>query len=260
MFDFHLKYGECTQNSNCVSEYQCTSACADAKIAARTIDTNGTWADVNYTSNNHVKWGSFKHVQRVLSMVRSFHCMSCEALHADAATLEKVHRGLNWWLNQNPTPPQWWWRDIGLPNAIGGVMILLGANATADELSKADAMMLGAGVPTHGTGENVLWEQQVAFTRAVLSNDTATAWEVVHYTWLDVQVVTGHDAEGVMSDGSFHFHGNILYSGGYGSDYAINLVAFASLTAGTSFHTTATPSLRVRWKCCQCTCLMVNSG
>ena len=165
--------------------------------------------------------------------------MSCEALHADAATLEKVHRGLNWWLNRNPTPPQWWWRDIGLPNAIGGVMILLGANATADELSKADAMMLGAGVPTHGTGENVLWEQQVAFNRAVLSNDTTTAWEVVHYTWLDVQVVTGHDAEGVMSDGSFHFHGNILYSGGYGSDYAINLVAFASLTAGTSFHITA---------------------
>eukprot|EP01052_Picozoa_sp_SAG31_P030538 SAG31_NODE_3138_length_4632_cov_2.290315_4_plen_825_part_00 len=239
MFDFKLKYGECTQNSNCVEQYKCASACMDAEVSARTIDANGKWADVNYTSKNNAKWDSFTHVQRVLFMVRSFHCTSCATLYADTATLEKVHRGLSWWLNQNPTPPQWWWRDIGLPDAIGSIMILLGADATEDQLTKAVAMMRGAGLPTHGTGENVLWEQQVAFTRAVLSNDTASAWEVVYFTWLDVQVVTGQNAEGVMLDGSFHFHGNILYSGGYGSDFAINLVAFASLTAGTSFGITA---------------------
>jgi hypothetical protein len=47
------------------------------------------------------------------------------------------------------------------------------------------------------------------------------------------EVTTG---EGVQADGSFHFHGNILYSGGYGADYAINLAVFANLSASTGYQ------------------------
>ena len=79
-----------------------------------------------------------------------------------------------------------------------------------------------------------MWELQVAINRATLANDTATAWEAFNNMW--GALVTTEGGEGVQSDGSFHFHGNILYSGGYGADYAINLAVFANLSAGTSYQ------------------------
>jgi hypothetical protein len=99
------------------------------------------------------------------------------------------------------------------PDVVGAIMMLLGSDASADELSKAGAMLQGKGIPSGGTGENVVWELQVAVNRAVLANDTASAWRAFEIMWGGVQVTAG---EGVQSDGSFHFHGNILYSGGYG--------------------------------------------
>jgi hypothetical protein len=37
-------------------------------------------------------------------------------------------------------------------------------------------------------------------------------------------------------DGSFHFHGAILYAGGYGADYALQLATMAGFSAGTAFR------------------------
>ena len=94
------------------------------------------------------------------------------------------------------------------------LFLLLGDDATPQELNATNSMLVGKGVPT-GTGENVVWELQVAINRASLSNDTANAWQAFANMW---SALITNPGEGVQSDGSFHFHGNILYSGGYGAD------------------------------------------
>ena len=222
-FDFYLAFGDCTQTQFCMqgsymllqdgSLGTCAVTCEDSASFAASISANGTWADVNYQDETHAKWKTMLHPDRLLSMIRSYHCSDCAKSYRNAAMLEKIHRGLEWWNTNKPKPSQWWWADIGQPDVIGAIMMLLGDDATPAELSAANASMVGRGVPS-GTGENVVWELQVAINRAALANDTAGAWRAFENMWGPGGGCHTTTGEGIQSDGSFHFHGNILYSGG----------------------------------------------
>jgi hypothetical protein len=37
----------------------------------------------------------------------------------DPTLLTKTHLALQYWIKLNPKPPQWWWKDIGLPQYAG---------------------------------------------------------------------------------------------------------------------------------------------
>ena len=251
-FDFYLSFGDCTQTQFCMqgsymllqdgSKGTCAVTCADSEKFAVSMSANGTWADVNYTDETHAVWKPMLHPDRVLSMVRSYHCGECKSGFKSAALLAKIHTALGWWLDTKLKPSQWWWGDIGQPDVVGAIMMLLGPDATSQELTQANAMLEGKGIPKGGTGENVVWELQVAINRAALSNDTASAWAAFSAMWRGVTLAPG--GEGVQPDGSFHFHGDILYSGGYGADYAINLAVFANITAGTSYQIPA-PAMEI---------------
>ena len=110
------------------------------------MSSNGTWADVIYDDHTNAVWKTMLHPDRILSMIRSYHCISCGGnLYQDALTLVKIHLGLEWWFKANPKcdnyefliqneelcikneelcikndefvrPPQWWWADIGQPD------------------------------------------------------------------------------------------------------------------------------------------------
>lgn len=85
------------------------------------------------------------------------------------------------------------------------------------------------------TGENMVWEQQVVISRAVLQRNASMAARVFQLMWSHINITTG---DGVQADGSFHFHGAILYSGGYGADFALQLATYVNLAAGTMFAVT----------------------
>ena len=215
-FDFYLNFGDCTQTQFCMqgsymllqdgSLGTCAVTCKDSKSFAASLSSNGTWGDVDYADETHAKWKPMLHPDRLLSMIRSYHCGECGELYQDAELLKKVHLGLGWWFTNKPKPSQWWWADIGQPDVIGAIMMLLNDDATPAELSAANETLVGKGVAS-GTGENVVWELQVAINRAALTNDTANAWKAFANMWGGTHITTG---DGIQMDGSFHFHGNIL--------------------------------------------------
>jgi len=92
----------------------------------------------------------------------------------------------------------------------------------------------------HGDGQNLLWTQQVAVNRAVINQDYTLASAVFQAMWGHVAIVP-QAGEGVQRDASFHFHGTILYSGGYGGDYAVNIASYANITQGTPFQVSGAP-------------------
>ena len=79
-----------------------------------------------------------------------------------------------------------------------------------------------------------MWEQQMAINREVLRGNATHTAKIFNALWKNVEINSGGD--GVQADGSFHFHGHILYSGGYGGDYALQITTLAKLASDTSFQ------------------------
>jgi hypothetical protein len=141
-FGFYLDFGDCTQTQFCMQGsymlYQdgtkgsCASTCDDSESFTQTMTANGTWDDVDYADETHAKWKPMLHPDRLLSMIRSYHCGFCSRLVGKADVLAKVHRGLRWWLDTHPKPSQWWWADIGQvrDSASGGPCLAASLSAT----------------------------------------------------------------------------------------------------------------------------------
>ena len=81
-------------------------------------------------------------------------------------------------------------------------------NATAQELSLAARILERAGNGS-GTGENLVWTQQVAINRELLLGHDEIVEDLFAVMWKSVFVTA---SDGVQADWSFHFHGPLLYT------------------------------------------------
>eukprot|EP01052_Picozoa_sp_SAG31_P041887 SAG31_NODE_6479_length_2002_cov_2.075145_1_plen_248_part_00 len=202
----------------------CAATCADSQNLSIALQPDGSWLDVDYSDRTGSIWKTILHLERTLSMIRSYHCPPCGVkLAGSSSLLAAVHSAFGYWLEHDFTNPNWWWQDIGTPDLTGAIMIMLShtivSNSseprgfTAAELNKTNEILLRGGAEGHGVGQNLLWTQQVAINRAVLDDDYSLANRVFGAMWGGVKLVP-QSGQGVQSDGSFHFHGTILYSGG----------------------------------------------
>eukprot|EP00039_Didymoeca_costata_P023568 m.7542 g.7542 ORF g.7542 m.7542 type:complete len:804 (+) comp3731_c0_seq1:84-2495(+) len=240
LIDFYISFGDCTQTEFCVEGGytlkqpggNCASTCNDSATVMNTLRPDGSWADVNYTDHTSAEWLTMLHLERLLSMIRSYRCTYCDKLHSNQALLSKVHLALGYWLEKNYPAPQWWWQDIGMPQYVGEIAILLNDSLTASERDGVVKQMAGA-KDGSGTGENLMWTQQVAINREILNNNVSLINTIFENLWSNVETGLG---DGIQPDGSFHFHGDILYAGGYGGDYALQIVSMAQLASGTAFQ------------------------
>ena len=58
------------------------------------------------------------HLERTLSMVRSYRCTACPQLYGKAALLTATQAALHYWVTTNPKNTNWWWNDIGMPEYV----------------------------------------------------------------------------------------------------------------------------------------------
>eukprot|EP00045_Choanoeca_perplexa_P005667 m.47631 g.47631 ORF g.47631 m.47631 type:complete len:1103 (-) comp13238_c0_seq2:113-3421(-) len=242
LFDFYLEFGDCTQTSFCLQGGYflpldgtgCNVTCAIAANVSHSLTTYGNWSDVNYIAQTSSFWEATSHLERTLAMARATYCPSCSANYST-----QVNLALNYWFQRKPHPPQWWWQEIGEPQYVAAILVMMNRTYTSTQLQNGLAIMAAAANYPNKEGQNRVWEQQVVINAAVLSNNVTLATTVFQSMWAGVRVTTG---DGPQPDGSFHFHGPQLYTGGYGGDYALQLMTIAGISSNTAFQMTPNAS------------------
>eukprot|EP00037_Helgoeca_nana_P037256 m.15248 g.15248 ORF g.15248 m.15248 type:complete len:781 (-) comp8612_c0_seq1:81-2423(-) len=237
LIDFYIHLGDCTQTQFCIQGGymlpieggSCANTCQPSQASATSLQSNGLWKDVNYTNTDHAVWAPTLHLERTLAMARAWRCPLCPPQHSNTHLLGQIHSALGGWLSLNITGPQWWWQDIGTPEYLGAIATLLNDTLTNAERAGVVAVMENAGDGTKMDGMNMLWEQQVAMNRELLLRNPENVAAIFDLLWSHIAITTG---DGIQADGSFHFHGNQLYSGGYGADEAVQLATICQLTSG----------------------------
>ena len=193
------------------------------------LQPDGTWSDIAYHDQTPNFWKTAGHLNRTLAMAKRYAAIRRDG-KADPALRRATLFALDYWLTQDFRNPNWWQNDIGVPSAVGDVLLLMQEDLSPSELAQGTAIMARAKIER--TGQNKVWESGIVLVRAALVNDVVTAREARNAIVGELVVTTD---EGVQPDFSFHQHGPDLQIGNYGLAYAGSFAQWAQVLRGTSF-------------------------
>ncbi len=204
----------------------------DVSVATymKTLQADGTWADINYESKRRAKWDVVDHLRRVQAMAIA-HANPESKYYGRKELKEKVLTGLDHWLRKDYQNPNWFNGTIRVPKIFSQTCVLLGEDLPEPMLRKALETVLGR-TEISRTGQNRVWCSGIVLTRGVLTGDHRTMREASEAIWAEVKVTT---EEGIQADWTFHQHGPQIQMGVYGLSFAKEIVQWASVLRGTSY-------------------------
>ena len=218
-----------------------TTAAAQKWLAA--LQPDGSFADQDYKDTDRERWKAVKHLPRLLTIAQAYYSPG-SPLAAQAGVKEKLVAGLAYSLKADPQNANWWHNEIGVPKQVGSLLILMGSDAPHDVQDQGVALMKRSSTAKM-TGQNLVWTAQITIMRGCLSNDPALVGAMYDRMWQEVRYA-GANEEGIQRDASFHQHGALLYSGGYGAGFTSDVARFQDYARGTRWRCRA--KNRVFWR------------
>jgi chondroitin AC lyase len=206
---------------------------------ASSLQSNGSWSDINYDDSALPVWPATDHLQRILVMAKS------ARLYRDSGRpnlmLEgDILRALRWWTRNDYQDhlnhALWWWNQIGVPELLGESANLMWAQLPQKEISDIATIMKRSDWRRGPwAGANLTWGVTIEIARGCIENDPGAVAEGYDTMYQEIKIV-GQTQEGIQPDDSFHQHGAQLYSGGYGLAYVNDVGRFIAFAWGTHFQ------------------------
>lgn len=212
------------------SGYALPNEPAETLLAVQLPD--GAWPDVPYADDALGDWAAVKHLRRLIRLARAWQAPE-SPFYRDDNVLAAVLRGLDAWYARDPHNPNWWWNQIGAPLALGETLLCLKGVCDPSYIERAVPAFRGHEPIDRFTGQNLIWTATVMIYHGILTDDPQRVGHGFYLAGREVRVFP--DDEGIQPDMSFHQHGKLLYSGGYGQGFAGDVGRLIALAAGTPF-------------------------
>jgi hyaluronate lyase len=239
----------------------------DALCSAR---PDGSWADISITEEPGREFRIARHVSRVATMAEAFRAPG-QALFDNAELAAAVERGLSH-INQLvgrswPTSGGWWQQQIAVPRSLGATLLLMDGRLAPAVVAETVQTMryflmeeapfgqnviwhltllprdAPAGESHQATGENMVWLALNHLYLALVTNDPEKAAHaragIVGECATHPEPTQGVENEGIKEDYSFHQHGALLYTGGYGRSFFDDVPVFLWAARGTRYQVPA---------------------
>ena len=138
--------------------------------------------------------------------------------------------------------PNWWHNQIGVPRSVGEILLLMEGETAPVQVAKAveilDRSSLKKASKGTLTGANLVWQANNQILRGLIEGSPEAVSEALQSLFKEIHIA-GPGQEGIQADFSFHQHGAVLYSGGYGAAFTGDCCRFIEFTQGTRFAPTA---------------------
>ena len=226
----------------------------DADEAAswlRTQSADGRWPDLIYDGRPGSGFKGIAHVHRTLVLAVTW-ANPVSALHGSAEVLTALTKALRSWVENEPPPSDWWFQHVGVPLDLHRILALVHAELPRDLLRRGalrlrSSWQQGRFVTfglTPATGQNLVWVSQFALHSACHLGETEFGDLAASNMRSELKIApvvlesevgdaAYHQLGGIQEDLSFHQHGPILYTGGYGVPFATDLASYAVMLDGT---------------------------
>ncbi|CAE6430832.1 unnamed protein product [Rhizoctonia solani] len=244
-----------------------------------TIQSDGTWATVNYASgcdSQRASWPAGAHWANILSMAAAYKG-KVPQYEGNEELLNVIRVAMGYWFanemstigdgtcmdreflqpNNCPcgTPGLWganWFSNVvQVPERVGQTCIMLRSKLTESELgnctlitSRSFSTFYREPRPGYLGGANVADISAIGIDAALLENNrTGNATRVEHaYHNVHNQVVIQPEArvDGIKPDGSFQQHAGVIFNGNYGKDFSNALIDLELIALETPFQANKT--------------------
>lgn len=185
---------------------------------------DGSWPDINYTSQTRGAWKPSWHLYRVLLLNRAYF-----KTH-NAAYLTAAHKALHFWIKNDFKCDNWWHNNINVPLAYSSAILQFGDKADRQEMDFLNNVIVTR-IPVHkATGQNLIWQLDNEARVALIHDDYKAFANAI----AGMQgVITMSTQEGIEPDYSFHQHGPMMQMGNYGLSFVNSLLFWMAVTANT---------------------------
>ncbi|HTW93420.1 MAG TPA: polysaccharide lyase family 8 super-sandwich domain-containing protein, partial [Tepidisphaeraceae bacterium] len=195
------------------------------------LSADGSWPDINYASGDPSVWPPSSHLGRILNLLVLARQPQTSPAMAGRC-IAAAHRALAYWMIHDYRCPNWWFNQIGVPQLLGNIALVMGNDLTPAERN----YILNVAMPRSHvgamTGENRIWLAGNGLIRAALLDDPALVAKAAAVIQSEYRVTT---AEGIQPDWSFHQHGPQQQFGNYGLSCAADLSRWALILRGTPY-------------------------
>lgn len=192
------------------------------------LQPDGAWSDIDYSDKNRSGWQPKKHIERILLLSKSY-CTENFLYYKSSEIENTIHKAFNYWFNAGLVSPNWWYDQIGIPKALGAILILFENNLSKSETDNIIRLMEKSKFGM--TGQNKVWLAGNVLTRSLVQNDLKMVKAARDTIFSEIKV---SNKEGIRPDNSFHQHGAQLQFGNYGAAYIAGMGMWAQIFKGTT--------------------------
>jgi chondroitin AC lyase len=207
---------------------------ASEEVLLKSVTSAGAFQGIDYADESRGSgWAAFFHLSRLGLLCEHYIDASREPV--DKERLRNVIlRGLDYWLQHDFMNGNWWYNQVGVPQRIAFVLMLMREELSTGQLSRALKVVerYKLQYETHTViGQNLSWLAELQMLHGLIADDEASfaAGRTIFLEALSVQDFS----DGIQSDQCFHQHGPMVQFGNYGLQFAENMVRWAYTLRGT---------------------------
>lgn len=194
------------------------------------LDAEGKWPDLDYANRAMGNWRPLQHVIRLRAMAFAYGHPRSKQFH-DKVLLAKINLGLDHWYEKRYKCPNWWHNEIGVPQQMRDLLVMLGPALVPEQRKKALEILAQFKVQPSGQGANLVWSADLALHYALLVGDESLARRCSDLLTTEIRITTG---DGVQPDYSFHQHDKRLQMYQYGGAFLRENLRLAWELRGTT--------------------------
>lgn len=191
---------------------------------------DGSWPDIDYANKETGAWLTARHLNRLQAMAEAYNRPG-HPLAGNAELRAAILKSLGHWTRNDFVNPNWWYNQIGVPETMAPILILMGDTVPADLREQTVQRVLGRS-KMGMTGQNKVWLAEIAFMKGLLANDPSLMAKAREQILSELRVTT---QEGIQPDYSFHQHGPQQQWGNYGGAFGSDMIHWANIFQGTSY-------------------------
>ena len=187
----------------------------NAQRLATSLNATQQWHDIDYQDTELANWKPLIHLKRVRDMALEW-ANPKSPLFQDAATWQAINGAINHWLGKRYQNRNWWHNEIGVPQVMRDLIILLREKLSGNQLKEALEVLAQHRVQYNGVGANLTWSADLGFHCGALMNDQELMGKCRDLLLKEIRITT---EEGIQPDYSFHQHGARLQMFQYGAAF-----------------------------------------